>query len=163
VLPPSETKSQKEGGHALLPPLRRRSLVSRGVSFPEGGSRFPTGGRFLRGGCRGITTGLMTGRNLPSKIFSLRSWPDTANDRYFFATFFATFPRHHTVKPWYRPAVGNALVEFLNVMLTDDAEQLRSDTVARAAFLDLIALLASNQVPAALALQERARSAFSNG
>ena len=66
-------------------------------------------------------------------------------------------------KPWYRSAVGNALLEFLNVTLTQDAQELRSDTTARDAFLALVALLVSKQVPAALTLQERARSAFSNG
>jgi hypothetical protein len=68
-----------------------------------------------------------------------------------------------TAKPWYRSAMGNALLEFLNVTLTQDAQELRSDTAARDAFLALVALLVSKQVPAALTLQERARSAFSNG
>src|SRR5262249_16270168 len=68
-----------------------------------------------------------------------------------------------TAESWYRPGVGNALVEFLNVMLTQDAAQLRSDSTARDASLALVGLLVSRQVPAALALQERARRAFSNG
>ena len=66
-----------------------------------------------------------------------------------------------TAEPWYRPAMGNALIEFLNVTLTQDAQELRSDTAARDAFLALIALLVSKQVPAALALQERARRLLS--
>jgi len=65
-------------------------------------------------------------------------------------------------KSWYRPEMGNALVEFLNVTLTQDARGLRSDTEARGAFLALVALLVSKQVPAALTLQERARRSFSN-
>ncbi|MBV8755108.1 MAG: ATP-binding protein [Hyphomicrobiales bacterium] len=67
-----------------------------------------------------------------------------------------------TAKSWYRPAMGNALVEFLNVTLTQDAQELRSDAVSRDAYLALVALLVSKQVPAALALQERARRSFSN-
>jgi hypothetical protein len=67
-----------------------------------------------------------------------------------------------TVKPWYRPAMGNALVEFLNVALTQDAQELRSDTAARDAFLALVALLVSKQMRAAFTLQERARRSLSN-
>jgi len=67
-----------------------------------------------------------------------------------------------TAEPWYRPAMGNALVEFLNVTLTQDAQELRSDAAARDAFLALVALLVSKQMPAALTLQERARRSFLN-
>ena len=63
-------------------------------------------------------------------------------------------------KSWYRHAMGNALVEFLNIMLTEDAQELRSDDVARDAFLALVTLLVLKQVPAALALQERARQSL---
>jgi hypothetical protein len=59
--------------------------------------------------------------------------------------------------------MGNALIEFLNVTLTQDVQELRSDGRARDAFLALVALLVSKQVPAALALQERARRLLSNG
>jgi hypothetical protein len=68
-----------------------------------------------------------------------------------------------TAKPWYRPGMGSALIEFLNVTLTQEAQELRSDTAARDAFLALVALLVFKQVPAGLALQERARRAFSSG
>jgi hypothetical protein len=67
-----------------------------------------------------------------------------------------------TVKDWYRPAMGDALIEFLNVTLTQDAQALRADGAARDAFLVLVALLVSKQLPAALALQERARRALSS-
>jgi hypothetical protein len=67
-----------------------------------------------------------------------------------------------TAESWYRPAMGNALIEFLNVVLIQDAQQLRSDAAARDAFLALVALLVSKQVPSALALQERARRLLSS-
>jgi hypothetical protein len=67
-----------------------------------------------------------------------------------------------TARDWYRPAMGDALIEFLNVTLTQDTQALRSDTAARDAFLALAALLISKQLPAALALQERARRALSS-
>lgn len=65
--------------------------------------------------------------------------------------------------PWYRPEMGNALVEFLNVVLTQDAQAVRANVPARDAFFALVARLVEKQVPAALALQERARRAFANG
>jgi hypothetical protein len=65
-----------------------------------------------------------------------------------------------TAEHWYRPAMGNALVELLNVTLTQDAQELRSDSAARDAFLALVALLVSKQMPAALTLQERTRQLF---
>ena len=65
-----------------------------------------------------------------------------------------------TADSWYRPEMGNALVEFLNVALTEDAPQIRANVPARDAFLSLVALLVEKQVSAALALQERARRAF---
>jgi hypothetical protein len=61
---------------------------------------------------------------------------------------------------WYRAAMGNALLELLNVMLIQDLDALRADSGARDAFLALTALLVTKQVPAALALQERARRSF---
>jgi hypothetical protein len=66
-------------------------------------------------------------------------------------------------EPWYRPAMGNALIEFLNVALTQDTQELRSETMARDALLALVALLVSKQAPAALALQELARRLLSYG
>ena len=72
-------------------------------------------------------------------------------------------PQAVTTEAWYRPAMGNALLEFLNVTLTQDGPQLRSDTSARDAFLALVALLVSKQVPAALALQERAQIVLTSG
>jgi hypothetical protein len=68
-----------------------------------------------------------------------------------------------TAQSWYRSAMGNALIAFLNVALAQDAEELRSETAARDAFLALVALLVSKQVPAALALQERAQRLLSSG
>jgi hypothetical protein len=66
-----------------------------------------------------------------------------------------------TARDWYRSAMGDALIEFLNVTLTQDTQTLRSDMAARDAFLALVALLVSKQLPAALALQEHARRALS--
>ena len=65
-----------------------------------------------------------------------------------------------TADSWYRPEMGNALIEFLNVVLTQDAQLVGADTPARDAFLALVALLVAKQMPAALALQERARRSF---
>ncbi|MGB7099659.1 MAG: hypothetical protein WBD95_12965 [Xanthobacteraceae bacterium] len=65
-------------------------------------------------------------------------------------------------EPWYRAEMGNALVEFLNATLTQDADELRANVPARDALLDLVAILVSKQVAAALALQERARRLLSN-
>lgn len=72
---------------------------------------------------------------------------------------------HHAVANdvWYRDQLGNALVEFLNVVLTQDAQAVRENIPARDAFLALVARLVEKQVPAALALQERARRSFSAG
>jgi hypothetical protein len=67
-----------------------------------------------------------------------------------------------TTPDWYRPAMGDALIEFLNVTLTEDTPGLRSDIAARDAFLALVALLVSKQLPAGLALQERARRALTS-
>jgi hypothetical protein len=61
---------------------------------------------------------------------------------------------------WYRERLGNSLIEFLNVVLTQDVAAITNNPTARDAFLALVALLVAKQVPAALALQERARRAF---
>jgi hypothetical protein len=58
---------------------------------------------------------------------------------------------------WYRTPAGSALTDFLDVTLSEEADKLSADTKARDAVLALIALLVTRQVPAALALQERAR------
>jgi hypothetical protein len=67
-----------------------------------------------------------------------------------------------TIDTWYRSEMGDALVEFLNTVLAQDAQTVRTNVPARDAFLALVALLIAKQVPAALALQERARRSFSN-
>ncbi len=58
---------------------------------------------------------------------------------------------------WYRMHTGSALTDFLDVTLSEEADKLSADTKARDAVLALIALLVTRQIPAALALQERAR------
>jgi hypothetical protein len=58
---------------------------------------------------------------------------------------------------WYQTHTGSALTDFLDVTLSEEADKLLADTKARDAVLALIALLVTRQVPAALALQERAR------
>jgi hypothetical protein len=58
---------------------------------------------------------------------------------------------------WYQTHTGSALTDFLDVTLSEEADKLAAYTKARDAVLTLIALLVTRQVPAALALQERAR------
>lgn len=64
---------------------------------------------------------------------------------------------------WRRPATDNALVEYLNVVLTQDTQAVRANVSARESFLALAAGLVERQIPAALTLQERARRSFLNG
>jgi hypothetical protein len=59
-----------------------------------------------------------------------------------------------------RTATENALIEYLNVVMTQDALTVRANVAAREAFLALVVHLVEKQIPAALALQERARRFF---
>jgi hypothetical protein len=66
-----------------------------------------------------------------------------------------------TAQNWRRrTATEDALIEYLNVVMTQDALIVRANVVAREAFLALVAHLVEKQIPAALALQERARRSF---
>lgn len=49
---------------------------------------------------------------------------------------------------------------FLNTLVSEDAEQIAKDENARQALLELIGHAVTRQLPAALALQERARNAL---
>jgi hypothetical protein len=60
----------------------------------------------------------------------------------------------------WRGRTENALIEYLNVVMTQDALAVRGNVAAREAFLALVAHLVEKQIPAALALQERARRSF---
>ena len=62
---------------------------------------------------------------------------------------------------WRRPGTGGALLELMNVTLSQDADKLVRDSGARDALIGSIAMLVKHQVPAALALQERAKKALS--
>jgi hypothetical protein len=63
----------------------------------------------------------------------------------------------------WRGRTENALIEYLNVVMTQDALTVRANVAAREAFLALVAHLVEKQIPAALALQERARRSFLEG
>jgi hypothetical protein len=56
---------------------------------------------------------------------------------------------------WYRDKTGNALVEFLDVLVTRDAVTISANPSLRGTVVQLAAHLAAKQTPAALALQER--------
>lgn len=56
---------------------------------------------------------------------------------------------------WYRDKTGNALVEFLDVLVTQDAAIISTNPSLRGTVVQLAAHLAAKQTPAALALQER--------
>lgn len=61
---------------------------------------------------------------------------------------------------WRRTATDNALIEYLNVVMMQDALAVRANVAAGDAFLALVAHLVEKQIPAALALQKRARRSF---
>jgi len=56
---------------------------------------------------------------------------------------------------WYRESTGEALVELVAAAISSDAQALSQHTEARQALVDLAAVLATRNIPAALALQER--------
>lgn len=58
---------------------------------------------------------------------------------------------------WYRDGTGGALVELLNTSLNQSGHALVNDGHARQALLEIAAVLASKNIPAALGLQERIR------
>jgi hypothetical protein len=65
-----------------------------------------------------------------------------------------------TAHTWHRTETQNALIEYLNVVMTQNALAVRANVAAREEFLALVAHLVERQLPAALALQERARRSF---
>ena len=58
---------------------------------------------------------------------------------------------------WYRSSTSDAVIDFLDTTLSEEADKLSADREARDGLLALLALLVARQIPAALALQERAR------
>jgi hypothetical protein len=50
------------------------------------------------------------------------------------------------------------MTNLLDVMLTENLDELTTNALARDALLELVAILVKRQAPAALALQERARA-----
>ena len=56
---------------------------------------------------------------------------------------------------WYRDRTGSALVEFLDVLVTQGAAEIAENQAVRDSLVRLAAHLAAKQTPAALALQER--------
>ena len=56
---------------------------------------------------------------------------------------------------WYRDKTANALVEYLDVLITQEGTLISKNSSLRESVVQLAARLAANQTPAALALQER--------
>jgi hypothetical protein len=66
-------------------------------------------------------------------------------------------------RSWRRSTTGAAMVDFLDVILSKNADEVLADSSVRDALLRLVAMLVKRQVPAALTLQERAKVALSRG
>lgn len=60
---------------------------------------------------------------------------------------------------WHRKETGSALIDLLDVIVSNDANTISSDSSFREALLAVAAYLAARQVPIALSLQERIRKA----
>ena len=58
---------------------------------------------------------------------------------------------------WYREGTDDALVELVASALGSDAHALSKDAEARQALVEIAAVLAAKNIPAALTLQERIR------
>lgn len=58
---------------------------------------------------------------------------------------------------WYREGTGDALVRLVATAMSSDAQALSQDAQARQAVVEIAAALAADNIPAALALQERVR------
>lgn len=56
---------------------------------------------------------------------------------------------------WYRGGTDDALIEFVNTSLNQNAQDLAKDCQARQALVEIAAALAARNIPTALALQER--------
>jgi hypothetical protein len=56
---------------------------------------------------------------------------------------------------WYRGGADDALIEFVNTSLNQNAQDLAKDCQARQALVEIAAALAARNIPTALALQER--------
>jgi hypothetical protein len=58
---------------------------------------------------------------------------------------------------WYRDRTGSAFVSFLDTVVSESLSEVAKDEPARQALLELIGHAVARQLPAALALQERAK------
>lgn len=56
---------------------------------------------------------------------------------------------------WYRDGTGDALIELVNTGLNQNGRDLTADQSARQALIEIAGILASHNIPTALALQER--------
>lgn len=72
-----------------------------------------------------------------------------------------SFQIHAASRQWRRSGTAEAMINLLDVILTNDTGELASNVPARDAWLGLMAMLVKKQVPAALALQERAKGKLS--
>ena len=72
-----------------------------------------------------------------------------------------SFQIHAASRQWRRSGTAEAMINLLDVILTNDTGELASNVPARDAWLGLMAMLVIKQVPAALALQERAKGKLS--
>lgn len=64
---------------------------------------------------------------------------------------------------WRRSRTASALINLLDVALSEDADEIARSIKARDAFLGLVAVLVKAQVSASLTLQERAKVRFAGG
>jgi len=62
---------------------------------------------------------------------------------------------HNPTDYWYRNGMGDDLIELVNTSLNQNAQALVNDSQARDALVEIAAVLAARNIPAALALQER--------
>jgi len=58
---------------------------------------------------------------------------------------------------WYRGRTSSAFMEFLGALVTETGDEVLNRQDTRQALLDLLAVAVSRQLPAALALQDRAK------
>jgi hypothetical protein len=67
----------------------------------------------------------------------------------------AAFNKGLRASRWYRDGTGDALIELLNAAINQNGRELTADLSARQALVEIAGDLASNNIPTALALQER--------
>ena len=70
----------------------------------------------------------------------------------------AAFSEGPRISRWYRDRTRDVLIELLNTAINQNGRELRGDASARQALFEIAGELARNNVPAALALQERIKN-----